>query len=109
MSRTVNHTHDDPDGWPFDMPPNTAVLTTRRVVEGHPILEVFHDPDGEWQFLCGSTVTREDGRVACIACVVSRDPALAQLADIPIGWFASRASPEEPWARTRYEGPWERE
>jgi len=89
------------------MPPNTAVLTTRQVVEGQPILQVFHDPDGEWQFLCGSTVTREDGRVACITCVLSQEPTLAQLADIPIGWLAYRDSPEQPWVRTRYEGAWE--
>jgi hypothetical protein len=107
MSRATNHTHDVGDEWPFDIAPNTAVLITRRVLEGHPILEVFHDPDGEWQFLCGSTVTREDGRVACLACVVSQEPALAQLADTPIGWFARRPSPDQPWERARYDGPWE--
>lgn len=108
MSRTVTHTHDV-DEWPFDVPPNTAVLTTRQVVEGHPILQVFHDPDDQWQFLCGSQVTREDGRVACLACVVSREPALAQLADIPSGWLATRSAPDQPWARTPYVGPWEHE
>lgn len=107
MSRTVNHTHDVAGDWPFDAPPNTAVLTTRRVVEGDPVLEVFHDPDGEWQFLCGSPVTREDGRVACLACAVSQEPTLAQFADLPIGWSAQRAAPGQPWVRTKYEGSWE--
>ena len=45
------------DVWPFADPPNTAVITTRPVLEqSAPILLVVHDAvDGTWQFLCGTT------------------------------------------------------
>jgi hypothetical protein len=102
----MSHRHDDVQ-WPFETPPNTAVFTTRQVLEGHPILEVHHDPDGDWQFVCGTTSAREDGRLVCLGCFINGQPGLAQLADIPVGWFAYRSSPDQPWARTRYEGPWD--
>ena len=43
------------DDWPFDDPPNVAVVTTRDVTEDKvPILFVSHDrDDGAWQFLTG--------------------------------------------------------
>jgi hypothetical protein len=104
----VSHTHSvDESQWPFDTPLDTAVFTTRQVMEGHPILEVHHDPDGDWQFVCGTTGAREDGRLVCLGCVIGQEPALAQLADLPIGWFAYRSAPDKPWARTKYAQSWE--
>ena len=34
---------------------NTAVFTTRYVLEGLPILRVIHEADGDWQFLRDTT------------------------------------------------------
>ena len=36
--------------WRFDDPPNAASLTTKLVLDGSPILRVYHDYDGGWQF-----------------------------------------------------------
>lgn len=100
MRRISGHDHAT-DSWVFDDPPNRAVITTRPVIEGHPIIEVHHDFDGDWQFLCGTTVQPEDGRVACLACIVANEPAVSQLADLPTGWYAWRSAPTQPWTRVQ--------
>ena len=48
--------------WPWDQPPNCAVVTLRAIVEnGAPILHVTHDLDDHgWQFLDGRDVKMED-------------------------------------------------
>jgi hypothetical protein len=90
-----------PDNWPFEDPPNVAVITTRSVIEDNaPILLVAHDEeDGAWQFLPGGTVREEDARVVALRRIWERDPSVAELADLPEGCEASRASPSGPWQR----------
>jgi hypothetical protein len=101
----MSHTHNfDESDWPFDTPVNTACFTTRYVVEGvRPVLEVYHDHDGEWQFMCGITNIAADGKLICLGCMVDRDPTLRQLSDLPAGWFAYRESPDQSWWRQPYE------
>ena len=36
--------------WPFDDAPNTASITTLFILGGSPILRVYHDYEGGWQF-----------------------------------------------------------
>jgi hypothetical protein len=87
--------------WAFADPPNVATFTTFKVLEqGHPILLVAHDgEDGAWQFLCGTTNDPADGRVVGLDCIVGLDPAIVELADLPLGWRAWRESPGKPWNR----------
>lgn len=88
------------DAWPFEDAVNTAAFATRHVVEGsRPILEVYHDEDGDWQFVCGTTAAAEDGRLVCLGCMLEHEPALAQLADLPRGWMARRDHSQAPWRR----------
>lgn len=50
------HTFDEAD-WPFEDATNTRAFSTKYVIhEGYPILTIAHDHDGDWQFLCGTTV-----------------------------------------------------
>jgi hypothetical protein len=93
------------DDWPFEDPPNVAAITTVKVLdEGHAILLVTHDDDdGSWQFLCGTTGDAADGRVVGLECIVQKDPSLRELADLPLGWRAWRASPSDPWRRRKSE------
>lgn len=96
----VGHSHAmDGADWPFGIRVDTAVFTTRPVLEGHPIRYVFHDVDGDWQFMCGTTNAREDARLVCFGCMISREPELAQFADLPPGWFAYRDAPGGVWTR----------
>ena len=86
-------------GWPFADPPNLAVITVRQFVhDGQPILLVLHDiDDGSWQFLTGEGFNEADGMVVSLQNMVSRDPSLAELCDLPLGWKAYRQLPGAPW------------
>src|SRR6516164_8705861 len=89
--------------WQFDDPPNAASLTTKLVLDGSPILRVYHDYDGGWQFH-GSPdhpTTTEVGRVVSLGSIIGREPSLTQLHDLPCGWRATRRSVDAPWAREK--------
>lgn len=89
------------DTWPFADPPNTAVFTTRSVLEGgEPILRVTHDQDDSgWQFHAGRQPMIRDAMIVALEEVVEHDPSVAQLADLEIGWVATRESVDAPWRR----------
>lgn len=96
-------THEHSFGaWAFEDPVNVAAISCVHVLEGNrPILYGSHDEhDAPWLLLCGDTAHESrDGRVVCLGCMVERDSSLAQLADLPVGWCAERASPDAPWLR----------
>lgn len=54
-----------PDTWPFDQPPDCAVISLRQIVDGtQPILHVTHDSDDHgWQFNGLDEVKEEDAAV----------------------------------------------
>jgi len=88
------------DEWPFADPTNTVAITTRQVLrEGYPVLFVSHDPDGNWQVLCGTTTDEKDALVICLGEAVQHDRSIAGLADMPRGWSAWRRSPGDSWTR----------
>jgi hypothetical protein len=63
-------------------------------------LYVTHDEDDHgWQFLDGDDATTKDGAVVGMGCMLARDPTLAEIADLPPGWIATRSKPGAPWAR----------
>ena len=101
----VSHVHDFKESnWPFDAAINTATFTTRHVLDGsRPIAEVYHDHDGDWQFMCGTTTATEDAKLVCFGCMVERDLSLVELADLPAGWMAYRQTPDDAWTRTPYD------
>ena len=89
------------DDWPFDQAPNVAAITTRRVIEdGLPILLVIHyEDDHSWAFVCGTTNANEDGRVIGMGTALALDSTLREVADLQLGWKASRKSVGELWIR----------
>jgi hypothetical protein len=80
--------------WPFDDPQNVAVFTTKQIIEKQkPILFVSHDEeDGAWQFHDGDLTSSEDARIVSLLQIVTIDPSIMDLADLPYGWEASRNS-----------------
>ena len=88
--------------WPFTDPENLLVFTLKRITRGEsPILRVTHDEDdGGWQFLDGGEVSTEDASLFSLRTMTRIDPSVLELADLPPGWVAERASPGEPWQRT---------
>lgn len=98
----MTHTHNF-ENWPFNQSVDTASFTTRQVLEGsHQILEVYHDHEGEWQFLCGTTLDANDLKVVCMGCMVERDPSILLLATLPSGWCAVRETTTSPWHLEEY-------
>jgi len=87
--------------WPFHEGKNRATITTKPVLQGHPVLLVSHDPDGDWQFLCGTTNRVEDGQVVSLGGILKQDSTLAELSDLPEGWRASRKKPGARWNREK--------
>jgi hypothetical protein len=89
--------------WPFKDPKNTAVFSTVSVIARHePVCRVCHDSDdGAWQFLPGGSVTMADAMVVSLSEVVSRDRTLLELADLPLGWVATRENAQSPWRRSQ--------
>lgn len=84
--------------WPFRDPADRVVYTTRFVFDDDlPVLLVSHDPDGEWEFLCGTTDKPKDGREIMLGEVLELDERIREVADLPVGWRAWRDSPEAPW------------
>ena len=86
--------------WKFPDRPHTAAILSKAVHSGtEPINFVSRDADdGGWQFL-GDTMTDSGGVVVCLHHPIDEDPSLVELADLPIGWYAGRDAPGQPWHR----------
>lgn len=91
--------------WPFEDPPNLAVISLRSICSRQkPILLVTHDEeDGFWQFLDGDDPVEADAVVIALHRVLSLDPTIAELADLPLGWHAWRQDATSDWQRVPYE------
>jgi hypothetical protein len=99
----MSHSHSF-HSWPFALPVETGVFTTRQVLEGtEPVREVYYDPDGDWQFLCGTTLDTADLKLVCLGCMVERDFSIGEIADMPPSWCATRHSPGGEWIQEPYE------
>ncbi|WP_083458105.1 immunity protein Imm33 domain-containing protein [Herbaspirillum hiltneri] len=91
--------------WLFADPPNMAVISHRRIVEGaSPISFVSHDEDdGGWQFFPNSdgALDASEAVVASFKSIVNIDSSIVELADLPLGWCARRTSPTGQWTREK--------
>jgi hypothetical protein len=95
--------HDVREGapWPFPGPETLAVICCAHVLDRtRPILRVTHDLDDEsWQLLRGQSHDGSEAKVVCLGCMVARDATIVQLADLPLGWSADRATVGDSWQR----------
>ena len=65
-----------------------------------PVLYVYHDEDdGAWQFHADPDPDEDDAMVVGLGEVVSLDPSLQSIADLPLGWCAWRENKSETWKR----------
>jgi hypothetical protein len=66
------------------------------VTEGRPVLRIFHDHDGDWQFLCSAPEhLASEGRLICLGC--AEKELGVKKPDIPIGMAATRMSVDDDW------------
>ena len=90
--------------WPFNLPKQKLVLTSRHVEEGAPVYYVSHDEgDGVWQFHPHENFGEEesDTKLVSLKSVYLRDKTLGELGDLAEGWHAWRDAPDEPWQREK--------
>ncbi|MEH6304262.1 DUF4262 domain-containing protein [Olivibacter sp. CPCC 100613] len=81
---------------------NLAVFTTRQWLEDNaPILEVYHDDDGDWQFITGQW-KEDDIRTVALEEILKRDPSINDLFNLDYGEQALRLSPKEKWQRDNH-------
>lgn len=90
--------------WKFSDPPQTRVFLSETVHKGaEPVTYVSHDAeDGAWQFLGVSMCEGGGPVISCFHHPIDRDPSLAELSDLPPGWYAERANVGEPWVRKKH-------
>jgi hypothetical protein len=82
----------------------TAVIVTKWVMHRYePILYVFHhEDDGMWEFT-GKTqgIEDDDYNVIRLDEVISLEPDLLDIADLPLGYKAVRRRARDPWQISR--------
>jgi hypothetical protein len=84
--------------WPFEDPPNVAVITVRQVFAGSPILLVARNlDDGTWQFLSGGPIDMADAMLVALDEVLALESSLSVLSDLEPGWQAWRPHPGAQW------------
>ncbi|MGY1781339.1 hypothetical protein [Geodermatophilus sp. SYSU D01036] len=74
-----------------------VVYAMREVFDGVPVTRVFHDPDGDWQYLTDSEPVPEAAVLAHRSHLFELDPSLLELASMPSGTWAVRHAPGHPW------------
>lgn len=84
--------------FPFSENPKTAVFVCCHIAgRSADILNVTHDLDGDWQFLCGKTHSASDGRIASLEEVFRLDPTVGKIADLQNGRSAERKTYKAEW------------
>jgi hypothetical protein len=98
----------DPDSsllnWKFLDPPHTRAFLSEAVHTGvEPVTYVSHDlEDGAWQFLGDSMAGDAKPIISCLHHPIDKDPSLNELVDLPLGWWAERVKPGDPWVRRQH-------
>jgi len=88
--------------WPFNDPPNKLVFTLKYILEeGKPILNVYHENDGDWQFQTNIKPKKDDGVIVTLEKIIEFDESVKEIADLKCGWHAWRKSVNEPWNLTK--------
>jgi uncharacterized protein DUF4262 len=90
--------------WKFPDDPHARVFLSEKVHKGaEPVTYVSHDTeDGAWQFLGDSMSDGGGPVISCFHHPIDRDPSLAELADLPLGWYARRPKVGESWTRKKH-------
>lgn len=87
--------------WPFADPRNVAVFTSKKILNGELwVYYVSHDvEDGAWQFHPYGFTEEKDAAVIGLESMCRLEPAVIELADLPVGWYAWRPNKGGAWIR----------
>lgn len=76
---------------------NLGVYTTKQAFEGDPILYVYHNDDGDWQFHTSIEPNLDDARLVCLEELTRLDPSLNEIYHLQYGWSAWRNDITAEW------------
>jgi hypothetical protein len=76
---------------------NLGVFTTKQAFSGDPILYVYHNASGDWQFHTTESPDLDDTILVCLEEFTKLDPTLNDTYHLDYGWRAWRVSKEAEW------------
>ncbi|BAV08334.1 protein of unknown function [Filimonas lacunae] len=76
---------------------NLGVYTTKQVLAGEPVLYVYHDADGDWQFHAVAEPDMNDAKLVCLEELVKMDTSINEIFHLQLGWRAWRDTKEDDW------------
>jgi hypothetical protein len=83
--------------WQWPIPPHTRAFVRESIAnQKEPVLTVYHDHNGDWEF---HGATSDKVTLLCVHHLVDRDKTLNELVGLPVGWCAWRESMGAPWQR----------
>ncbi|PTR00954.1 uncharacterized protein DUF4262 [Mucilaginibacter yixingensis] len=82
---------------------NVCAYTTKQALEGDPILFVYHNIDGDWQFHTSEEPQINDGKLVALQELVKLDPTLNKVYHLAYGWCAWRDSVDDNWEYEQFE------
>ena len=76
---------------------NLGVYTTQATLDGKPILSVYHNKDGDWQFHSEEYPEIENSKIVCLADLVKNDKSLNDIHYLNFGQYAIRKDVNSEW------------
>lgn len=76
---------------------NLGVFTTQATFDGKPILWVYHNEDGDWQFHSEENPEIKNSKIVTLESLVKKDPTLNEIYYLNFGQSATRKSVESDW------------
>ncbi|MDN5201960.1 DUF2199 domain-containing protein [Fulvivirgaceae bacterium BMA10] len=104
MKFSINKIFKKPEK--FSIPMNTGVYTTKFVMHGSSTITfISHELDGDWQFMGDEPVGnyQETGMLVSLEELIKKDNSITQVADLPIGYQATRKAKNEDWSIEKIE------
>lgn len=74
-----------------------GVFTTQQVLDGEPILFVYHNDDGDWQFHAIEDPNLDEAKVVCLEEITKLDPTINEIYHLQFGWHAWRNKLNDEW------------
>jgi hypothetical protein len=84
-------------GFKFYEKRNLGVFTTKQAFNGDPILYVYHNEDGDWQFHTSLEPNLGDSMHVCLEEIIKLDPTINEVYHLQFGWRAWRDTKESEW------------
>jgi hypothetical protein len=76
---------------------NLGVYTTKQAFNNKPILFVYHNEDGDWQFHTSDEPNLDDAMIVCLEEITQLDPTINELYRLQYGWRAWRDTKQDEW------------